>query len=151
MGLRSLKEGDREQDESDQYVANAQDLLADSALAQSNLGRFTLAYEGIHCLSLAVLNHHGHRPGDGEGHRTVALQLAVDALRMSEDEPSANRVLNHLHDTRNKKIYRQPLPPVSKAVADAAVLFLRKMLPLARVVVVAAPDEQVSDDGSPTP
>ncbi len=146
VGTRSLKEGIREQSEIDQYLANAADLQGDAESAKTILGRFTLAYEGIHCVAMAVLNHLGVRPGDGEGHRTVALQVAVDALRMSEDDPNANRVLSHLHDTRNRKIYRQPLPPVTKNLADNAAVFLRRMLPLARAETCIDPDQEANQD-----
>ncbi|TXN02408.1 hypothetical protein FV242_15070 [Methylobacterium sp. WL64] len=68
---------------------------------------------------------------------------------MSEDDPQAARVLSHLHDTRNKKIYRQPIPPVTKSAADNADLFLRRMLPLALAETRVDPDEEANRDPGP--
>lgn len=142
-----VKEGDREQEDIDQYVTNAGDLLADAGRATSNLGRFLLAYEGIHCIALAVLNHLGARPGDGEGHRSIALQFAVGAMGLDKRHPETLRAVMHAHTMRNQKIYQQPVPPLSKATADAAVSLLKGILPHAHRFVVETDD----NDDSPRP
>jgi hypothetical protein len=130
-----LKPADRDDASIAQYLANAGALLQDAGSAGSPLGRFLLAYEGIHCVALAFLEHLGVRPGDGEGHRMNALQIAVQEMGIENTHPGALRTVIDLHRMRNDKIYRRPYPPVSKAAADATVRLLSAVLPEARRVI----------------
>jgi hypothetical protein len=68
---------------------------------------------------------------DAARHRVTAIQrvavdLGLDATRQS--------VLGRLHDVRNRVTYRQPLPPITKADADALQRILEEMLPPAKVL-----------------
>jgi hypothetical protein len=65
---------------------------------------------------MAVLEFYEVRPGDSGGHRVTATKrVAVDL----QHDAAKQRVLRRLHDVRNRVTYRQPLPPITKADADA--------------------------------
>lgn len=78
--------------------------------------RFIIAYEGIFSVAMGVLTRHGLRPGDGEGHRAIALQAVLAVLEMPPRE--VQRVMR-LHDLRNSRIYRSPLPASEADASDA--------------------------------
>lgn len=86
--------------------------------------RFIIAYEGVFAIAMGVLARHGLRPGDGDGHRAIALQAVLAVLKMPPRE--VQRVIR-LHDLRNSKIYRSPLP-ASEADASDALQALTLML-----------------------
>ncbi len=145
--IGSLKPADRDDASIAQYLANAEALLQDAGSAGSPLARFLLAYEGIHCVALAFLEHLGVRPGNGEGHRMNALQIAVQEMGIENTHPGALRTVIDLHRMRNDKIYRRPYPPVSKAAADATVRLLSTALPEVRRLIGPSEDDL---DGPPT-
>lgn len=87
--------------------------------------RFTLAYEGMFNVVMAVLEHRGARPGDGAGHRATALQRVAADLQL---EPAHLSALTRLHDTRNRVTYRMAIPPITKADAEAMQTILDRML-----------------------
>lgn len=124
LKIHVLKEAERDQLSIEQFVAAAQEYFNDCPRVASDRARFLIAYEGFHSLAMAVLNHYGTRAGDGEGHRIQALQLAVHEIGMEKSMPGTLKTVTDLHLTRNEKTYKQPIPPVTKAEADAAVAIL---------------------------
>jgi hypothetical protein len=62
---------------------------------------------------------------------TAIKRVAVD-LNLNVAQQS---VLSRLHDVRNRVTYRQPLPPVTKADADALQAILAQMLPAAKKLI----------------
>ena len=78
--------------------------------------RFIVAYEGLFALVIGVLASHGLRPGDGEGHRAIAVQAVLAVLGA---RPALVQQVIRLHDLRNAKIYRSPLPASQEDAADA--------------------------------
>lgn len=80
----------------------------------------------------AVLEHHGTRPGDGAGHRAIAIKRVAADLGLA---PAEQSVLGRLHDIRNRLTYRQSLPPITRADADAMQVILDKMLPVAAKLI----------------
>lgn len=72
---------------------------------QTNLspeGRFDLAYNAAHALSLAALRNAGYRPNN----RYIVFQVLPQTLGLS---PQVWRVLAKCHDTRNLGEYEGPL------------------------------------------
>jgi hypothetical protein len=114
------------------FLGTAEDMLVGAKASIPDSARFALAYEGTFCVVMAVLEFHEVRPGDGAGHRTTAIQRVAADLRLDATKQSA---LSRLHDVRNRVTYRQPLPPITKADADAMRVILEDMLPAARVLV----------------
>lgn len=117
-----------------QFLRNADDMLAGAAAPVPDSARFLLAYEGMFNVVMAVLEFHGVRPGEGGGHRTTAIQRVAVDLKLDVGRQSA---LARLHDVRNRVTYRRPLPPVTKADADAMRAILEEMLATARKLIVA--------------
>lgn len=119
-----------------QFMRTAQDMLtATAAAAIPDSARFLLAYEGMFNVVMAVLEFHDVRPGDSGGHRATAIQRVAADLRLSTAQQS---VLARLHDMRNRMTYRAPLPPISKADADAMQAVLQALLPAAQDLIDAA-------------
>lgn len=121
----SFKESISDADSIDQFLRNADELLAGAGSSMPDSARFILAYEGMFNVVMAVLEFHGVRPGDGGGHRTTAIQRVATDLKLDSNRQSA---LARLHDIRNRVTYRKPLPPVTRADADAMRLILQQML-----------------------
>src|SRR5215204_1066327 len=96
----ALKEAARDGPLIRQYLLNAQQLREDADAAKSTIGRFLLAYDGLHALAMAFLTDRGLRTG-GEGHRSTALQLAIGEL--TKDAPFAGAVsaIILIHKARN--------------------------------------------------
>jgi hypothetical protein len=118
-----------------QFLQAAQEMLTASS---ANLGVgpiFTLAYEGMFNVVMAVLEFHGVRPGDNGGHRASAINRVAADLGLS---PAKQSVLTRLHDARNRVTYRKPLPPVTKADADAMRSILSDMYPAASALINSA-------------
>jgi hypothetical protein len=97
--------------------------------------RFIVAYEGLFASVVGVLAHYGLRPGDGEGHRAIALQAVLAALKLPP--PEIERVIR-LHQLRNATIYRSPLP-ASEADAQDALDALTNLLQEVKSLPRAAP------------
>lgn len=114
-----------------QFMSNADEMLAATNGTMPNSARFLLAYEGMFSIVMAVLEFHEVRPGDAGGHRATAIQRVAADLQLDAAQQS---VLARLHDIRNRVTYRQPLPPITKADADAMLSLLQGMLPAARVL-----------------
>lgn len=121
----SFKESISDADSIDQFLRNADELLAGAGSSMPDSARFILAYEGMFNVVMAVLEFHGVRPGDGGGHRTTAIQRVATDLKLDSNRQSA---LARLHDIRNRVTYRKPLLPVTRADADAMRLILQQML-----------------------
>lgn len=100
--------------------------------------RFIVAYEGLFSLAMGVLALYGLRPGDGEGHRAIALQAVLAVLRL---DPGEMQRIIRLHDLRNAKVYRSPLP-ASEADASDALEALDVMLAKAKPVARSAPHRE---------
>jgi len=140
VDIGSIQPADVSADHQRQFVADAKDYLADAgAQSASNRGRFTLSYEGLHCLAMAVLNFYGCRAGNTAGHRTIALQVFADGVGISWP------ALEQMHKARNKTTYNDPHPPVSKMQADTALQLLRQALPATeKLIGLSAPAASVS-------
>lgn len=78
--------------------------------------RFIVAYEGLFALVVGVLAKHALRPGDGEGHRAIAVQAVLSVLGL---KPAVVQRVIRLHDLRNAKIYRSPIPASEEDASDA--------------------------------
>jgi hypothetical protein len=83
---------------------------------------------------MAVLEFHEVRPGDAGGHRVTAVKRVAADLNLSVAKQS---VLGRLHDVRNRVTYRAPLPPITRADADALRALLEEMLPAAKALTGA--------------
>lgn len=94
--------------------------------------RFLLAYEGVFSVVMAVLEAYEVRLGDGGGHRSTAIARVAADLRLT---PAKQSVLIRLHDVRNRVTYRQPIPPITKADADAMQAILEEVLPAAITLI----------------
>ncbi len=126
IAARHLTEALRDQPTIDQYIANAEGMLADARrAANSPHGRFILAYEAIHCLAMAYFNHHWTR-FDGEGHRDRALKTFIQQIGLNK----YFAVIDRAHRTRNDKTYHRPAPPVDAATIATLTDLLAEALPL---------------------
>lgn len=115
-----------------QFMRSAEEMLVTSKATTSAAPRFTLAYEGMFNVVMAVLEFHGVRPGDSPGHRVTAIQRVAADLGFDWKKQS---VLARLHDGRNRLTYRQSIPPVTKADADAMHSILDEILTAAKALV----------------
>lgn len=121
-----LSPADRDEESIAQFIRNAEAMLGDAKLGATSVhGSFTLAYEGVHCLAMAMLNHFSVRAHGGEGHRSMALQVLVDQSGL--DRPTFVLV-SRAHERRNHNTYTRPLPPVSKAEAASMISVLAAAL-----------------------
>jgi hypothetical protein len=136
IGNKSLKESDRDEDELQQYIAVGASMLKDARKADlSAHSRYMLAYDGIHSLAMAVLLHYGTRPGDGHGHRTIALQKFIEELKLGL---GMRKVILDAHDRRNETTYRSALPPLSHKDAESVIAALSAVLP-GTITLVGSP------------
>lgn len=117
-----------------QFLRNAEDMRVAAAAPMPESARFLLAYEGMFSAVMAVLEFHEVRPGDAGGHRATAIQRVAADLKLDTAQQS---VLARLHDMRNRVTYRAPLPPITKADADAMQALLQALLPAARALIGA--------------
>jgi hypothetical protein len=125
----ALKEAEASSIYIEAYFAAATSALSDAMQSGvSAHGRFIVAYEGLYAVTMGTLNMYGLRPGDGEGHRSISLQAVVTALGLSKANPNAIAQVIRLHETRNGRIYRAPIPPISEADASMAVTLLGQVL-----------------------
>lgn len=115
-----------------QFLRTADDMVAAAALPMPHSAKFFLAYEGMFSVVMAVLEFYGVRPADTGGHRSTAIRRVAVDLRL--DDPSQS-VLGRLHDVRNRVTYRAPLPPITKADADALMAILQAMLVEAKALI----------------
>jgi uncharacterized protein (UPF0332 family) len=119
----TLNIADRDIDEINQYIEIADQSLKDAKNAgMFPHGRYILAYEGLHSLAIAVLMNYGVRPGNGPGHRSVALQKLCDELKL---DAGARKSVMDTHNRRNEKTYRSALPPVTHKEAEAVIAILK--------------------------
>lgn len=126
--IGQLKPADYIEEDVRQYFGDASGYFNDAKLVTTPQARFLLAYEGIHALSMGVLNKAEVRVDSGEGHRQIALQAALMIVDVNGRKPGAATVVMGIHRMRNAKTYHSPLPPVSASQADAAVKALDLML-----------------------
>lgn len=112
-----------------QYLRIANDMLSAAMSAPiSPHAQYILAYEGIFSVVMAVLEQYETRPGDGDGHRIIAIQRVAADLNVNPDEFSA---ITRIHAERNRAVYRASIPPISKAQAEAAIHILEHMCAMA--------------------
>lgn len=111
-----------------QYVANAKAYLEDAKKLENPGSRFQLAYEGMHALSMAVLNKAGVRGDASAGHRQVAFQTALLIINIDGLQKGASATILNLHRRRNSDTYHAPFPPLTAAEANTAVKGLELML-----------------------
>ncbi|WP_305825625.1 hypothetical protein [Massilia brevitalea] len=124
----------------DQFMRSAEEMSTASKATASAAPRFTLAYEGMFNVVMAVLEFRGARPGDSPGHRATAIQRVAADLGLDWTKQS---VLTRLHDSRNRVTYRQSVPPVTKADADAMYSVLHEMLTAATALISAQDNSKV--------
>lgn len=116
-----------------QFMQSAREMATGSKLGGlSSAPRFTLAYEGMFNVVMAVLEFHGVRPGDTAGHRATSINRVAADLGLSAPMQS---VLLRLHDARNRVTYRNSIPPVAKADVDAMQSILGEMLQAASALI----------------
>jgi hypothetical protein len=94
------------------------------------LGRFLMANEGIHSLSLGVLYLHGVLPTGLVGHRAMVMQIACEAMhlptRLTQDILYAN--------THRELIAYGSTEPVQAAELDALIALGEQAVSQARYV-----------------
>lgn len=122
VALGILKVAASNPDSIAQYVRTATELLADAKKSTNSAhGRYLMAYEGLFSLAMAVLEFHGTRPGDGEGHRISALQRFAADMGFT---PGQVKTLTDAHNLRNARTYRSPIPPITHAQVEGVVTLL---------------------------
>jgi hypothetical protein len=82
-------------------------------------GRFDLAYNAAHALSLAALRRHGYRASN----RYIVFQLLPNTLGLG---PEVWRVLSKCHDLRNLSEYEGDLN-IDKRLLDDLIVAARKV------------------------
>ena len=86
--------------------------MQDSLIGTLSLaGRFDLAYNAAHALSLAALRWHGYRPSN----RYIVFQLLPHTLGLG---PEVWRVLSKAHEVRNLSEYEGDLSVDERLVTD---------------------------------
>jgi hypothetical protein len=119
----------------DQFMQNADELLTTAKGTASSVSKFSLAYDSMFNVVMAVLEFYEVRPGDAGGHRVTAIQRVAADLGLDSTKQS---VLGRLHDSRNRVTYRQPIPPVNKTDADAMQKIADEMFSAATVLISGA-------------
>ena len=110
-------------------------MIAAAKLPMPDSARFFLAYEGMFSVVMAVLEFYGVRPADTGGHRATAIRRVAVDLQL---DVSRQSVLGRLHDVRNRVTYRAPLPPITKADADALQAILQEMLVAGKALITTS-------------
>lgn len=131
----AFKEAVSSKDSIAQFIRTADEMQVAARTPMPESARFALAYEGMFNVVMAVLEFHEVRPGDGGGHRTTAIGRVAADLKL---EPAKQSALTRLHDSRNRVTYRKPIPPITKADADAMQRILDDMLPAAKALLGVA-------------
>ena len=85
-------------------------------------GRFDLAYNAGHALSLAALRHHGYRASK----RYVVFQVLPDTLGVGAE---VWRILDKAHQLRNRSEY--------EGITDVDATLLRDLLAACRTIAIA--------------
>jgi hypothetical protein len=132
LRTQAFKPAVSSRDSIQQFLQTAEGMRTDARLPMRDSARFLLAYEGMFSVVMAVLEAYEVRPGDGGGHRSTAIARVAADLRLS---PAKQSVLIRLHDVRNRVTYRQPIPPITKADANAMQAILDDMLPAAIALI----------------
>lgn len=132
LKIGSLKEAVSSKDSLAQFLQTADEMAVAARSPMPNSARFLLAYEGMFSVVMAVLEFYEVRPGDAGGHRATAIQRVAADLKLDAAKQS---VVARLHDVRNRVTYRAPLPPITKADADALLAILQEMLAAARSMI----------------
>lgn len=132
LKIGSFKEAVSSKDSLAQFMQTAEDMVAAVKAPIADSARFFLAYEGMFSVVMAVLEFYEVRPADTGGHRATAIKRVAVDLKLDVPKQS---VLSRLHDVRNRVTYRTPLPPITKADADALQAILEEMLSAARLLI----------------
>lgn len=130
----TLKQAARDEAQIRQYLANAEELRTDAHVSKFALSRFLLAYDALYALAMAFLSDRGVRT-DGEGHRSLALQLSIGELTKDEAIAGAVQAMIQIHNARNNTTYFEPIPPVSDKLAAATIKLLEAALAGAKVQI----------------
>ncbi|NOY00437.1 MAG: hypothetical protein GXP30_11990 [Verrucomicrobia bacterium] len=110
--IGKLKRERTSQSEFDGLVQSGRRRLADARVTNLSLeGRFDLAYNASHALSLAALRWHGYRSDS----RYLVFQCLPFTLGM---EPAQWRLLSLCHERRNLAEYEGHLDVEEKLVAE---------------------------------
>lgn len=134
LKIGSFKEAVSNKESIAQFLRTADDMVVAAKVPVPDSARFFLAYEGMFCVVMAVLEFYEVRPADTGGHRATAIKRVAADLKLDVPKQS---VLGRLHDVRNRVTYRAPLPPITKADADALRTILEEMLPAAKALIEA--------------
>ena len=108
--IGTFKQTDYIADDVRQYVLYAKEYLADAEKSETTRSRFLLAYEGMHSLSMAVLNRIEVRFDGSEGHRQTAFQAALLVIEVDELRKGASAAIMGFHRTRNAVTYQIAFP-----------------------------------------
>jgi len=130
----SFKDAVRDPASIKQFMASAEDFAASIKPELPPTPRFTLAYEGMFLVVMAVMEHYGTRPGEGSGHRSTAIGRVAGDLKL--DSAMLSTLLRS-HDNRNRITYKSSIPPVTKSQADAMVKIFDTMLTRAKTLLAA--------------
>jgi len=109
-----------------QYTRVATAYIEDAKRSTHAASQFALAYEAFFQLVQSVLEFHGVRATDRPGHRIVAIQRVCADLKLS---PGQVKLITDTHARRNETVYRAPLPPISRADAEAMMRVTDNALP----------------------
>lgn len=139
--IGTFKRTDYVMDDVRQYVIYAKEYLADAEKSETTRSRFLLAYEGMHSLSMAVLNRVGVRSEGSDGHRQTAFQAALMVIKVDEVRKGASTAIMGFHRTRNDITYHSPFPPMSEKVGTAAIEALKFMLAATEKFLARYPEE----------
>lgn len=142
--IGTFKQTDHIADDVRQYVIYAKQYLADAEKAETPRSRFLLAYEGMHSLSMAILNRIEVRADGSEGHRQTAFQAALMVIEVDELRKGSSAAIMSFHRTRNTVTYQSPFPPMSEKVGSAAIEALKFMLAAAESFLNRYQEEQSS-------
>jgi hypothetical protein len=112
VSARQLKAEKPDRKEFDGLVRSGRARLADARVKELSFeGRFDLAYNAAHALSLAALRRMGYRSEN----RFIVFQCLVHSLRLG---PEHWRVLSLAHERRNAAEYSGQLDLDERLLAD---------------------------------
>jgi len=128
-------------------------LLADAGTASGSLdGRFNNAYAAGHHFLTAALKMKGYRPTEGQGGRSVLYQL-LDQL--VPGAAGSQRLLQRVHELRNREEYDDPMQLTDSLVSDIEVSRKGSVFNAAREQIAGAkrgrtPDYRLSFESART-
>ncbi len=135
-----LKEAERDEDKIRRFIERARASQKDAENRDiSAYSRFTIAYEAIHSLAIAMLTHFSVRTDAAEGHRQTALQILLEVTDLKNKIAGSYKTLMDAHKQRNRLSYDDPDPSPTAAEADAMLALLVAALPLTESLIALPP------------